>query len=98
MTMPEKVIVSGVEYQVKEVDLVVVGDSTSYIGSCDYMSSEIQVIKGLTKTRKEQTLVHEILHACFHEAGFNEQDEDVVNRVGIVLYQVLKDNDLNFSR
>lgn len=48
-------------------------------------------------TKKEQTFVHELLHACFNEAGFNEQDEDMINRVGVMLYQVLKDNYLDFN-
>jgi len=52
----------------------------------------------MSRDKKEQTLLHEMLHACFNEAGFDEQDEDVVNRLGIVLYQVLKDNNLSFGK
>lgn len=96
--LPTSVKVAGIDYQVKEVDTVIIGNSTSYAGSCAYESSEIQILNCLSEGKKEQTLVHEILHACFHEAGFDEQDEDVVNRVGIVLYQVLKDNDLTFKK
>lgn len=51
----------------------------------------------MSPTKKEQVLIHELLHACIAEAGFDEQDEDVVNRVSIVLYQVLKDNAFDFS-
>ena len=47
----------------------------------------------LYKDRKEQVLVHEVLHGCFWEAGIEEQDEDVINRVSIVLHQILKEND-----
>lgn len=95
--IPAKIIVAGIGYEITEVDTVVINGSTEYAGSIDYSNSEIELLKSLSKTKKEQTLVHEVLHACFHEAGFNEQDEDVVNRVGIVLYQVLKDNDLSFK-
>lgn len=31
------------------------------------------------------------------EAGFQEQDEDLVNRLGVILHQVLKDNNLPFE-
>lgn len=96
--IPDKVLIAGVEYQVNEVDTVIIDGSTNYAGSCDYVCSEIQLLKNLSKTKKEQTLIHEILHACFHEAGFNEQDEDVINRVSIVLYQVIKDNNFNFGK
>lgn len=95
--IPQKINVAGIDYQVKEVDTVIIGDSTSYAGSCDYVKSEIQLLTSLSQTKKEQTLVHELLHACFNEAGFNEHDEDLVNRVSIVLYQVLKDNRLSFE-
>ena len=61
------------------------------------IKSTIEIDNGLSNERKEQTLVHEILHACFKDAGFEDQDEDVINRVGIVLYQVLKDNKLYFG-
>lgn len=97
MKIPKKIKVAGINYQVKETDLVVINGSTDYVGSINQARAEIEVLNSLSKTRKEQTLVHEILHACFYEAGFDEHDEDVVNRVSVVLYQVLKDNDLNFK-
>lgn len=95
--IPNKVIIAGVDYQVKEVETVVIDGSTEYAGSCNYFNSEIELVGSLSKTKKEQVLIHEVLHACFHEAGFQEQEEDVINRVSIVLYQVLKDNKLYFG-
>ncbi|CAM3730299.1 hypothetical protein MEZE111188_05645 [Mesobacillus zeae] len=88
---------AGVEYKVVEVENVIIDGSVNYAGSCSYSASKIEILNSLSETKKEQTLVHEMLHACFNEAGFNEQDEDVVNRVSIVLYQVLKDNKLYFG-
>lgn len=96
--IPNKIKVAGIDYHVEEVPVVVIGESTSYAGSCDYENTKIQLLESLPKTRKEQVLVHEILHACFHEAGIHDQDEDLVNRVGAVLYQVLKDNNLTFKQ
>jgi len=48
----------------------------------------------LSESRKEQTFVHELTHAIFYEAGVEEQDEDMINRVSLVLHQVLKDRHL----
>ncbi len=96
--IPEKIIVAGIEYEVEEVEMVIVNDNINYAGSCSEANSEIKLLKSLSKTKKEQTLVHEILHACFYEAGFDEHDEDVINRVSNVLYQVLKDNDFSFMK
>jgi len=92
----DKIKVAGIDYEVEEVDVVILEGNTNYAGSCLYIESKIELLKDLPITKKEQTLVHEIIHACLFEAGFNEHDEYLVNRLGIVLYQVLKDNNLNF--
>jgi hypothetical protein len=97
MMIPSKVIVAGVEYKVVEVENVIVNGSVDYVGSCSYGNTEIEILSRLSETKKEQTLVHEILHACFNEAGFDEQDEDTIKRVSNVLYQVLKENKLYFG-
>lgn len=95
--IPNKINISGIEYTVEEVDNVIIDGSNQFLGACYYTSAEIQVRSDLPQTKKEQTFVHEMLHAIFNEAGYSEQDEDMVNRVGIVLYQVLKNNTFNFK-
>lgn len=95
--LPEKVIVAGIDYEIAEVDTVILNGSTEYAGSVNYPDSRIEILERLSNSKKEQTLVHEMLHACFHEAGFIDHEEDMVNRLGIVLYQVLKDNKLYFG-
>jgi len=92
--IPEKLKVAGIDYQIQEVEEI--DDDPSMMGSCLYQRTIIKIKSNMSNDKKEQTLIHELLHACFNEAGFNEQDEDVINRVGIVLYQVLKDNQLSF--
>lgn len=90
--IPKSVRVAGVDYKVQEVENVIIEGSTEYGGSCDYASMEIEIRESLPQTRKDEVFVHELLHAMFYEAGYQEHDEDMVNRVGKVLYQVLKDN------
>jgi len=96
--IPNKVNVAGIEYEIEEVENVIIDGSVNYAGSCSYVESKIQILKDLAPTKKEQVFIHELLHACFFEAGFGDHDEDIVNRVGIVLYQVLKNNDLSFAK
>ena len=93
--LPNKIKVAGIDYQIQEVEEI--DDDPSMMGCCIYQKSTIKIKSNMSDDKKEQTLVHEMLHACFNEAGFDEQDEDVVNRLGIVLYQVLKDNNLSFG-
>ncbi|WP_273129975.1 hypothetical protein [Bacillus weihaiensis] len=95
--IPNKIKVAGIDYAVLLKNFIEINGDRNYQGSCSYVDSEIEVLDGLSEDKKEQTFIHELTHAIFHEAGFKEQDEDMVNRVGIVLYQVLKDNKLYFG-
>ena len=95
--LPVKVVVAGINYEVEEVETVIIGSNSDYAGSVDLTKGKIELLKGLNQTRKEQVLVHEILHAVFYEAGYEEHEEEMISRVGVVLYQVLKDNKLYFG-
>jgi Zn-dependent peptidase ImmA (M78 family) len=93
--IPKKVKVAGIEYDVREVNGLT--DKFNLLGQINYNIGVIELDDSINESRKEQTLVHEILHACFKEAGYDEHDEEMINRVSIVLYQVLKDNELCFK-
>lgn len=89
-----KIKVGGVDYSVNKVPFVEINGSRDFLGLCDYYKSVIEYDTALKLDRKGQVVIHELVHAIFHEAGFNAQEEDTVNRLGIVLHQVIKDNDL----
>ncbi|WP_159723164.1 hypothetical protein [Enterococcus sp. CSURQ0835] len=93
--MLKSIIISGVRYDIIEIETV--DNDPTVMGLCVYADSVIYIKKALSKDRKNQTLIHEVMHAMFYEAGFDEQDEDEVNRLGKVLFQVLKENDLEVS-
>ncbi|WP_416144919.1 ImmA/IrrE family metallo-endopeptidase [Planococcus koreensis] len=88
--IPTIVKVAGIEYKINEVENM--ENEFNCLGQILYTKGIIKIDSELTQDRKEQVFVHELLHACFYEAGIEEQDEDIVNRVGIVLHQVLKEN------
>jgi hypothetical protein len=67
-------------------------------GLCSYGDNTIQVSEGLCENRQHDTLVHEMFHAIMYEAGYDNHEEEVVNRVSKILYQVLRDNDFSFLR
>lgn len=91
----DKVKIGGIVYSV-EIKEDLVGHTGNW-GETNLKKTTIALDSNMSKQRTDQTLVHEIVHGIFEEAGF-EQDEDKVNRLGIVLYQVLKDNDFSFLR
>lgn len=95
--IPNKVKVAGIEYEVTEKDYVEINNDKNYQGSCHYTKASIEVLSTLSNDRKEEVFVHELMHAIFNEAGYDEHEEDMINRTSKVLYQVLKDNKLYFG-
>lgn len=88
--LPTTVKVGCVQYTVAEKDHMIQKDGLW--GEVNYYNTEINVDSSLSNERKEQTFIHEVTHAIFLEAGYKEQEEDMINRVSIVLHQVLRDN------
>ena len=91
----DKVKIGGIVYPIE-----IVNDFTGETGDwgqTNFKKSKITIDSNLDKQRLNQTLVHEIVHCIFEEAGL-EQEEDTINRLGIVFHQVLTDNDFSFLR
>lgn len=84
--------VCGMVYAVEEKEHFQNGDDRNLWGLCDYEQQKIYIRQSLSVQKKKQVLIHELTHAILHEAGFEEQDEDLVNRFSIILHQVLLDN------
>ncbi|MFH5183125.1 ImmA/IrrE family metallo-endopeptidase [Paenibacillus sp. TAB 01] len=85
--------IGGMYYKVQEEEKIQY--RYEVLGQVDYLTGEIVVDNKLDINRKNQTIAHELLHGMLFEAGYKEQDEDLVHRLGIVFYQFLKDNDLS---
>lgn len=67
-------------------------------GLVTFDTCRIEIDADLDPIRKHNVIIHELLHACLFEAGYDEQDEEQVRRLGNVLAQVLRDNDFGFMR
>ncbi len=63
-------------------------------GKWESREGKIYICKTLPQTQKEQTLIHEILHASNSVFGDSEIAHIVLESISQQLYQVLKDNDL----
>lgn len=87
--------VGGLTYEVVEEEHFASSDDDRNLwGYCDYEKLTIKIRKSLSAQKKKQVLIHELTHAIFHEAGYKEQDEDMINRVSLILFQVIQDNRL----
>lgn len=89
MKLPNKIKVAGVHYDVQAFE------DDENCGTCSFDSLVIRIDPRLKSEKQQQVFVHELLHAVFWEAGYSEQDEEMIDRVGRVLYQVLNDNDID---
>lgn len=86
--------VGGVYYGVNFVDYVDIEGDRNFNGACWYTLSRIDIVRSLKPQKKKVVLAHELTHAILFEAGFKEQDEDMVDRISKILLQVIQDNDL----
>lgn len=90
--------IGGMTYTAKLVDGLY--EKFGVLGQAGFNACEIEIDSSLSVERQRQTLIHEIFHAVMYESGYDgdEQDEDMVNRVSLVLYQVFADNNFDFMR
>lgn len=101
--MIDNIKVGAIDYEVECKEVLEHNDETGYYGLCHHGQPKIEVSTRYSLQRQHQTLVHELLHAILHEAGLtheldDDEEEELANRIGLVLYQVLKDNDLSFLK
>lgn len=95
----EVIKIGGITYKVnyKEIE----ESSGGLFGEVFYDKAEININNhNIVEQKQAQTLIHEMTHAIFHEAGLDElnNEEEVVNDIALILHQVLKDNDFSWMR
>ena len=96
--MIDNIKVGGIDYRIdfKELEK---DDDGIQLGWCDYVKAKFEINNhNISIQKQKQTVIHEMTHAIMHEAGlgFGDDEERVVNHIGLVLYQVLKDNDFSW--
>ncbi len=93
MKIPLTVKVGPVNYDIVAKPFIKINGDRNYEGACCYADTTIEILEDISGERKKDVFIHELTHAIFYEAGFEEQDEDMINRVAKVLHQVIKEND-----
>lgn len=90
----ETVKIGGITYTVsKEPDLQ---GKTGEWGHIEYKTGKIILDDSISKQIENRTLIHEITHGILVEAGYMEHEEELADRIGKILYQVLTDNDFSW--
>ena len=98
--MLKKIRVGGIDYDVSVKDLSHCDPPELIrLGNHNEADMKIEISDRLPRQKRNQTFIHEMLHAVVCESGaVIGNEEDVVNQMGLVLYQVLRDNDLSFIK
>ena len=78
----------GIEYTIKEV--TVVDKTEPKKGEINFLTNEIRIDESMPVSLKNQTLMHEILHAVFDLLGYQElaEDEEKVQGIATALHQI----------
>lgn len=79
----------GIEYRIEEVESV--SKTESLLGSIDFLNQVIRIDVSLSNEKKEETLLHEILHGIAEATGLEETlNEQVVQILSRTLYDLFK--------
>jgi len=72
------------------------GDENDSYGSISYAHEEISICVAYPKSRQINTLLHEIIHACYHFSNLRDSkrggEEDVATSLANGLMMVYQDN------
>ena len=98
MKIPKKIKIGGFIWEVCENQDV--NNEGDVFGSTHYKKQKIFIepFGNVTEQKREQTLLHEILHVVWWQTGLNRRitekglDEEIIHTLSMGLYQVLKDN------
>lgn len=98
MKIPSEVNIMGLTYTITEVDnkYHVSTESTDECNGCIVFSNqEIRLYSGLSKEKKQMTLLHEIVHGCLSAMSLElEDEENFVVRFSNILGDTLMRNNL----
>ena len=90
--MSRELTILGIRFTVEEVEIVNKHDPA--LGQVDYWENSILIDKNLPVDMKNQTLMHEIIHAVLWLLGYREEahDEQKVQGLSTALHSLLKSN------
>ena len=98
--IPKKVEIGGFVYDViidTSESFGSIGTSEINWGKCDHVKAKITLNGNACQQQQEDTFIHEIVHSICNTLG-DTMTEDFVVRFSHLLYQVLKDNNITFTK
>ena len=93
MKIPKILKVGGHQYKVEITKTYNESKGSNNWGRTNHVKLKIYLDEGLVESKKEETFIHELLHAVDSHQG-NILKESQVDKIANGLYMVLKDNKL----
>lgn len=92
MILPKEVHILGITYDVEAMNLD--GDDGAYYGKVWHLDPTIYIEETLRDDIAIQSVIHETIHALFHQTGHIDIDDEerVACLLGCQLPQLLRDN------
>jgi len=90
LIIPENIKILGLTYAIEQVEYI--SREELKLAQIDYMKQKILLISDLGKQKKEQALLHEIMHGIYNALGLDYTDEENIQSIACVLHQVITDN------
>lgn len=89
--MTDTIKVSGIDYSINGFDTDV---DRNLMGRLAYDTAQIYIRNDLPIDKKYETLLHEVIHIVYMNAGLQPSDDEekVVTALSSGVYQFLKDN------
>ena len=91
MTFPKNVKIGFRNYKINRIEPSSKLNNDILFGEIAFVTNEININSQFDEDEQKETLIHEILHGIDHMYKL-DLDEDVVSRLSVAIYTVLKDN------
>jgi hypothetical protein len=95
-SIPKKIKVGHVTYKVGFVKDLKGSCNEKLYGTMNHESAVIKIAHGMNKDLEQEVVIHEVLHAAMRNHPHNflssDQEESIVNHLGMQLMSVFKDN------
>lgn len=91
MQIPTSIKIGGIRYDIAVVDQI--SGAPARIGEIDTAYTKIQLRKTQADDSMKASFLHEVIHGIFYALGKeNGGDEELVEGIAQILYQVIVDN------
>lgn len=105
MNIPTNIKVGAVDYQV-QLDNKAEHQRSDAFGFTSHGQAIISLEPELSRDRQAETLLHELMHCAFFVCGVSEilkgktppTEEEIINGVSNSLFQIIRDNQLDFRK